>query len=258
MTSVPATTTRQPRLFHLESSLSVKLGSAFFRSIPSEPGVYFFYDRDDTLLYIGQSADLRARVGSYRHVTPEKNPRRTLRLVARTTRIEWELCDSAATAIERERVLLLERRPPFNRAGVWKGDPWWLAMAEKEDGMLQLTLTREAGDGFIGPLPPAARYVLVTLLRMLLRIANPAVHLAGFPQGLMNAAAPRELRIALPDSRSAMQTIAAGLQGDVREVLEALGALPPAGSTTEQEFWQEEAERLSKYAAKMAREGAQG
>ena len=117
----PSVTARQPRLFHLESSLSVKFGSAFFRSIPSQPGVYFFFDRDDMLLYIGQSADLRSRVGSYRHVTPEKNPKRTVRLVARTTRIEWELCDSTAAAIERERVLLLARRPPVNRAGGRKG-----------------------------------------------------------------------------------------------------------------------------------------
>lgn len=74
---------QQLKLFHIESPLSVRLGSDFFRSLPSVPGVYFFHGKDGELLYIGQSLDLRARIGSYRHVTPEKNPKRTLKLVHR-------------------------------------------------------------------------------------------------------------------------------------------------------------------------------
>jgi len=56
----------------------------------------------------------------------ERHPRRTLRLVHQVRRIEWQLCNSPEAAIERERELLLALRPPFNRAGVWQGTPWWL------------------------------------------------------------------------------------------------------------------------------------
>ncbi len=35
-------------------------------------------------------------------------------------------CASAAEAVELESMLLLKHRPPFNRDGVWKGEPWWL------------------------------------------------------------------------------------------------------------------------------------
>ncbi|WP_397382395.1 GIY-YIG nuclease family protein [Prosthecobacter sp.] len=77
------TSLKQLKLFQIENPLSVRLGSDFFRSLPSVPGVYFFYGKDGELLYIGQSLDLRARIGSYRHVTPEKNPKRTLKLVHR-------------------------------------------------------------------------------------------------------------------------------------------------------------------------------
>lgn len=244
------TSTQQPRLFHLESSLSVKLGGSFFRAIPSQPGVYFFFGHDDTLLYIGQSADLRSRVGSYRHVTPEKNPKRTLRLVARTTRIEWELCDSASAAIERERVLLLERRPPFNRAGVWQGDPWWLAMA-CEGAALRLRLTHEAEDGSIGPLPPSARYALASMLRAVLRIGRPHLPISAFPLGSMNAALPGELLVPLPDVTDAMRLMAGGARGDVQELLDAHAALPPPDTASEREFWQEEIDRVAKYGAKM-------
>ena len=114
---------QQLKLFNIENPLSVRLGSDFFRSLPSVPGVYFFYGKDGELLYIGQSLDLKVRIGSYRHVAPEKNPKRTMKLVHRIARIEWKGCATQAEAIELERVLLLDHRPPFNRAGVWKGDP---------------------------------------------------------------------------------------------------------------------------------------
>ena len=68
---------RQMKLFHLERPQRLRLGDEFFRSIPAQPGVYFFSGGPGgELLYIGQSGDLKARVGSYRHVTPEKNARR--------------------------------------------------------------------------------------------------------------------------------------------------------------------------------------
>ena len=116
-------TARQLKLFHIENPLSLRLGNYFFRTLPSVPGVYFFFGPEDQLLYIGQSSDLKARLGSYRHVTPEKNPKRTLRVVHRMRRVELKECATAQEAIELERVLLLEKRPPFNRAGVWQGVP---------------------------------------------------------------------------------------------------------------------------------------
>jgi len=67
---------RQMKLFHLERPLRLRLGDEFFRSIPAQPRVYFFLGGQGELLYIGQSGDLKARVGSYRHVTPEKNAQR--------------------------------------------------------------------------------------------------------------------------------------------------------------------------------------
>jgi hypothetical protein len=58
-------TPRKPlKLFHIENPLTVWLGAEFFRSLPSVPGVYFFYGREGELLYIGQSLDLRARIVS--------------------------------------------------------------------------------------------------------------------------------------------------------------------------------------------------
>lgn len=161
---------RQLKLFHLENPLTLRFGNDFFRTLREGPGVYFFHGSDGQLLYIGQSSNLRARLGSYRHVGEGKHPRRTLRLVARIARIEWRECASAEAAIAEESRLLLEHRPPFNRAGVWKGDPWWLSV-EVERDLLTLRLQREATLGSLGPLSPAARHRLGTVVRALLRLA---------------------------------------------------------------------------------------
>lgn len=240
-----AASPRQRKLFHLENPLTLRFGNDFFRSLPEGPGVYFFHGSDGQLLYIGQSSNLRARVGSYRHVGEGKRPRRTLRLVARIARIEWRECASAEAAIAEESRLLLEHRPPFNRAGVWKGDPWWLDV-EVETGHLTIRLQREASPGSRGPLSPAARHRLGTVVRALLRIANPAWRLSDFPRGLMAYALPRECRLPVSYASDFADGLTAAITGDLAALLAHLDDLPPCTTLTEQVFWQEERETLAK------------
>lgn len=96
---VSASTPRQSALFATSGPLAGRLGAAFFASLPAGPGVYRFYGEDDRLLYIGQSSNLRARVGSYRFVNGASHSRRIVRMVARVFRAAWEECPSAAEAI---------------------------------------------------------------------------------------------------------------------------------------------------------------
>ncbi len=241
----------QLKLFHLENPLSLRLGSSFFRSLPALPGVYFFYGSAGALLYIGQSSDLKARIGSYRHVTPEKNPKRTLRLVHRVVKIEWQECGSPTEAIELERVLLLEHRPPFNRVGVWKGEPWWLKIEAGAD-RLRLELCREeqeTGSG-TGPHPPAFRYLFGSLVRCLYRASLPSAPLSAYPHGLFNATVPLAISLPLPDIAAGADTMRSFAQGIHAPLLTQLEAMPLGATTAEQEYWQEELERLKKYAAK--------
>lgn len=236
---------RQLKLFHLENPLTVRFGNDFFRSLPEGPGVYFFHGTDGQLLYIGQSSNLRARLSSYRHVGESKHPRRTLRLVARVARIEWRECASPEAAIAEESRLLLEHRPPFNRAGVWKGDPWWLAV-EVETGHLTLRLQREATPSSLGPLSPAARHRLGTVVRALLRLAWPAWRLGDFPRGLMASALPRECLLPVPSPSRFVEGLTAAIAGDLAALLAGLDALPSPATVTEQTFWQDERETLAK------------
>jgi hypothetical protein len=236
---------RQPLLFRLDNPLTAHFGSRFFAGLPAGPGVYFYYDDAGRLLYIGQSASLKARIGSYRHVTPERHPRRSLRLVARVRRIEWELCATAADAIERERVLLLEHRPPFNRAGVWSGPAWWLSF-EILPGILRLNLGRD--ENGLGPLPSSFRHAFGALVRCIYRCAFPDHGLHTFPHGLTRLIVPHDLSLALPDPGSSWQIFAESAAGDATRLLEMLDALPPAGSEIMAEYWKGERDRVETFA----------
>ncbi|QJE98169.1 nucleotide excision repair endonuclease [Luteolibacter luteus] len=245
--STPSKRGRQPGLFHLANPLVMRFGAEFFTALPRQPGVYRFFDGTGRLLYIGQSACLRDRLGSYRHVTPERHPRRTLRLVARIQRIEWEACTTALEAIELERILLLEHRPPFNRAGTWQGPPWWLAM-ETSGEALVVGLRRE--EGVVGPLLPAFRHVFGSVARCLYRVAWPELPFHRYPAGLMKPLVPVSLRLPLARADEAMQIFANCAVGNVETLLAGVDQLPAPPSPQMEEFWTAERDQLADWVRK--------
>lgn len=243
---------RQLRLFELGNPLAARLGAGFFQSLPRQPGVYFFYDAQERLLYIGQSSDLRARVGSYRHVCPECHPRRTLRLVHRLARVEIRLCATHAEAQALEAALLLEHRPPYNRAGVWQAPPWWLSL-HPGDAAIQVRLTRASAEGAagLGPLPASFRYVHAALMRCLLRCFNPGLDLANFPVGMLGPTIPLVQNLPLAAGKEDAATEIAGFATRSSDALLARleSVLSPAhlAGPLEQAFWAEQLEYLRKF-----------
>jgi len=240
---------RQPELFRLENLLTRRLGAEFFAALPETPGVYFHFDQEGRLLYIGQSSNLKNRVGSYRHVTTGRHVRRTVRLVARIHRIEWEACESAAAAIERERVLLLEHKPPFNRAGVWKGEPWWLELHALPSALV-LSLNRD-GLGQ-GPFPPSFRYVLGSMARCLYRVMVPEASPHLYPRGLMHSVVPLHVSLSLASPEAAMEMLRSFMDGKIGDLLTAAATWPDPPLSQLDEFWIEEVERVTQYAEKFA------
>lgn len=97
-----------------------RLGENFFRKLPAQPAVYFLCGESEGVLYVGKARDLRRRLSSYRVANPERLPRRIIRLLNRTTRIEYDLCATESEAEFREAELICALMPRFNRAGkVW-------------------------------------------------------------------------------------------------------------------------------------------
>lgn len=105
----------QGLLFREKNAFAEKMPSNFFAQIPRLPGVYYYYDRNGTILYVGKAKDLRARIGSYRFTGP-KDSRKLRRLVQSIYYVAWELCASEKEALLLENQEIATQKPPFNRA----------------------------------------------------------------------------------------------------------------------------------------------
>lgn len=111
--------TGQLLLFDLPNPLEKILGRSFFLSLPEKPGVYYFRDQEEKILYIGKSQNLKKRLNSYRSTKAEKSDKRLVRLVNATYTITFETCLSEKSALRLENKLIREHNPPYNRAQVY-------------------------------------------------------------------------------------------------------------------------------------------
>lgn len=211
---------QQLRLLPAPKPLTDRLGAAFFRGIPRTPGVYRMFDEAGLLLYIGQSRDLHDRLTSYRHVHPDRDSRKTVRLVHLVRRIEWEVCDTPVSAVLRENELLRTLRPPFNRMNVYPQACWLIAVA-REDESVRLSLTRdtEAEATFHGAFKGAAA-AFAALARLLFVMLHPAVALQSFPAGLLTGDRLRQVRLPLVEAQEA--SVRRYLAGESDELVEQM------------------------------------
>src|SRR5687767_182452 len=93
---------RQLRLFDHPKPLLARLGADFFKAAPAGPGVYLMFNEAERLLYVGQSANLRSRLGAYKNANPDHLPRKVLRLVHAVASIKLETCETPVAARLRE------------------------------------------------------------------------------------------------------------------------------------------------------------
>ncbi len=83
--------------------------------LPSVPGIYFFRDEDDKILYIGKATSLRERVRSY--FSPDliatRGPR-LIDMVFKAKTITWEVCQNALEALIIEANAIRHYKPKYN------------------------------------------------------------------------------------------------------------------------------------------------
>ncbi|MFN3361839.1 MAG: excinuclease ABC subunit UvrC [Pseudanabaenaceae cyanobacterium] len=83
------------------------------QEIPPEPGVYFMRGKDDQILYIGKSKNLRNRVRSYFRPGQELSPRIAM-MVQLVWEIEFIVTDTEAEALALEDNLIKQYQPYYN------------------------------------------------------------------------------------------------------------------------------------------------
>jgi len=129
------------KIIHLQlktASLPPHLKQADVDSLPTKPGVYFFYDEKNTLLYVGKSVNIRDRVKS--HFNNDHVSDKELEMSAQITRIDSEVCAGDLSAQLREAQLIKELRPIYNRQLRGTQSPWHFELVKNKQDYFTLQI----------------------------------------------------------------------------------------------------------------------
>jgi len=81
--------------------------------IPEETGVYYFWDEQGELIYIGKSKDIRTRVFQHLH---NQSTRKAMQMRDRIAEITWELTGNELIALLLESDEIKKHKPLYNRS----------------------------------------------------------------------------------------------------------------------------------------------
>ena len=80
-------------------------------NIPTDPGVYRFYDANDRVIYVGKAKNLKNRLNSY---FGTNLARKTYRMVHTAVRVDWTIVGSEIEALALEFTWIKSFNPQFN------------------------------------------------------------------------------------------------------------------------------------------------
>ncbi len=82
-------------------------------SIPTDPGVYRFIDRDNVIIYIGKAKNLKKRISSYFQKSYTKG-NKVAKLVSQTKNLEYSIVPTESDALLLENNLIKRYQPKYN------------------------------------------------------------------------------------------------------------------------------------------------
>lgn len=82
-------------------------------SLPDSPGIYRFYNKENTLIYVGKAKSLKKRVSSYFNKQSTYN-RKTEKLVSEIRNIEFTLANTEFDALLLENNFIKQNQPKYN------------------------------------------------------------------------------------------------------------------------------------------------
>lgn len=173
--------------------MSAETLAAQAAALPAQPGVYFFYDRANRLLYVGKSVNLRARVRSYLRADGG-HTRRTARLKDEAARIAHVPCGSELEALLLESRLIKQQQPLYNVMGRrYRHYPFIKVPNEPLPRVVVTYELLDDGGRYYGPFPSETRvHEALDAMRPLFRwrSCQPLAKRPCFEQGIGRCAAP--------------------------------------------------------------------
>ena len=131
--------------------------------LPNKPGVYRYYDKDGTLIYVGKAKNLKRRVSSYFN---KEQTGKTRVLVSRIADIQFIVVESESEALLLENNLIKQYKPRYNI--MLKDDKTYPWICIKKEPFPRVFLTRHKvndGSDYYGPYASVrTAHVLLDLL----------------------------------------------------------------------------------------------
>ena len=131
------------------------------KTLPNEPGVYQYFDKDEVILYVGKAKNLKKRVASYFNKNHENG--KTKVLVKKIVTIKHIVVNTETDALLLENSLIKKHKPRYNI--LLKDDKTYPWICIKKERFPRIFLTRNVikdGSEYFGP------YTSVRTVRALL------------------------------------------------------------------------------------------
>ena len=135
------------------------------KTLPTGPGVYQYFDKNDTVIYVGKAKNLKRRVTSY--FTKVHDSAKTRILVKKIYRMEHIVVPTEVDALLLENNLIKKYRPRYNI--LLKDDKTYPWICIKKEPFPRVFSTRKVirdGSEYFGPYPNVKTvYTLLELIR---------------------------------------------------------------------------------------------
>ncbi|PIA78728.1 excinuclease ABC subunit C [Gaetbulibacter sp. 4G1] len=148
------------------------------KTLPNEPGVYQYFDADDTIIYVGKAKNLKKRVSSYFTKTHENGKTRVL--VKKIARIKHIVVETETDALLLENNLIKKHKPRYNV--LLKDDksyPWICIKKERFPRVFSTRRVFKDGGEYFGPYTSVKTvHTLLDLIKGLYNLRTCNYHLS--------------------------------------------------------------------------------
>ena len=207
---------------------------SILKTIPTDPGVYRYYDDKGEIIYVGKAKNLKRRVSSYFN---KQQSGKVKVLVSRIADIKFIVVDNEMEALLLENNMIKQYKPRYNI--MLKDDKTYPWICVKNERFPRVFLTRKkVNDGsiYFGPYPSVmTARTLLEMLRQLYPIRNCKLILKEenivnghyrpcLEYHIGNCKAPCDGSISEDDYRQMIQNIKRVIKGNINEVLKDMKA----------------------------------
>ncbi len=208
--------------------------TSILKTIPTDPGVYRYYDEKGEIIYVGKAKNLKRRVSSYFN---KQQSGKVKVLVSRIADIKFIVVDNEMEALLLENNMIKQYKPRYNI--MLKDDKTYPWICVKNERFPRVYLTRKkVNDGsiYFGPYPSVmTARTLLEMLRKLYPIRNCKLILKEeninnghyrpcLEYHIGNCLAPCDGSISEEDYRQMIQNIKRVIKGNIQEVMKDMKA----------------------------------